>query len=235
MKSILASATIVTCVTAAYLLSSPREAPPLRPMAGDAGAGTDGERSANPAAPHVAPQNQTLISPFSSGAPTMRTGAQRIAARRAAMKDMGIATPEEYFHMPLSELQSRANKRDIMAMLQLVAQLEGEHDELQADPTYDFSGSASNLKKRFLADAADNGHIHSAVLLAQQHWKDQQPAEALAWALYAQRSGYAEGRRWAEQTLVGIAPADRQAAETRAEELIQLAMLRQSMAAAARR
>jgi hypothetical protein len=235
MKGTLAlTAAAGACIAVAYLLSEGGGEPPLR----RAVAQETGRTAASPSATVTAPSPSSqgaLVSPFGQGAGApLRSAEQRIADRRERMKEMGIATPEAYFHMPLQELQNRAQQRDVMAMLQLVAQLDGETDELQADSAYDFSGSPSDLKKRYLSDAADNGHIHSAILLAQQYAKDNAPAEALAWALYAQSSGYTKGQRWADATFANVAPAVRQAAQARAAQLTELAILRQTMANADR-
>lgn len=174
------------------------------------------------------PGNPVYWSPFSasSATATVKTMDERIAARRELMKTMGINTPEEYFRMSLGELRKRAASKDVMALLQLAAQFEGENDALEADPDYDFSTSPADQQTKYLTEAVSAGHLHSASILARRHLASGAPVDGLAWQLYAEKLGYAREQAWASKAFSHLSPDQRQRAEMKASTLYQQAYQR---------
>ena len=142
------------------------------------------------AAPAAAPGSAALVSPFGRGAPApARLLSDRVRERREHMLAMGINTPDAYYLMSLHELRQRAEKKDVMALLQLAVQYGAETSDLEGDADYDPAIDPRKEQKNYLVSAVNAGHIHSAAILARLYAQENSAVDAYAWHLLAERLG----------------------------------------------
>lgn len=102
------------------------------------------------------------------------------------MEQSHYMTPPEYFKMSLRELNERASKNDVYALLQLGEQYWKESDELVDDPAYDRSATPSQHATKFMIEAVAQGHSHAATVVSAIYEDQGQKLEAYAWTLVSQ-------------------------------------------------
>ena len=176
------------------------------------------------AAPRPAPGSAALVSPFGRGVPApARPLTDRVQERREHMLAMGINTPDAYYVMSLHELRERAEKKDVMALLQLAVQYGAETSDLEGEAGYDPAIDPRKEQKKYLIAAVNAGHIHSAAILARLYAQENNAVDAYAWHLLAERLGDSSGSTWGRETFARLSYASRQAAEKRAQELFSQA------------
>lgn len=130
-----------------------------------------------------------LTSPFGRGAAGEIDQATLLKERKLRMKQGGYYTPEEYFSLPLAELNRRAKAGDLYAMLQLAQQYYYESDALQSREGFDAGADAKALGRQYFADAAVAGHVQIIAVLVQLYEAEGDTANAYAWELFGQQMG----------------------------------------------
>ncbi|WP_332851463.1 hypothetical protein [Duganella sp. S19_KUP01_CR8] len=130
-----------------------------------------------------------LMSPFGRGAASEIDQAKLLEERKLRMKQGGYFTPEEYFSLPLAELNRRAKAGDLYAMLQLAQQYYYESAALQSSDGFDTEANPKELGRQYFADAAVAGHIQIIAVLVQLYDAEGDAGKAYAWELFAGQMG----------------------------------------------
>ncbi|UTY60206.1 hypothetical protein [Massilia sp. erpn] len=165
---------------------------PAAPSAPITTAASAAGKTAVPAAPAIsgAPDSPSWArSPFGRAVPLADSRPRPIERRKEQMKAGGYYTPEEYFTLPLKELQTRAKAGDIYALLQLGQQYYYEGPALQEEEGYQLDEDPRFVGKRHFAAAAVGGHGQMPAVLAQLYAAEGDMVNAYAWQLFGEQLG----------------------------------------------
>ncbi|MBB3118408.1 hypothetical protein FHS03_001439 [Massilia violacea] len=165
---------------------------PAAPSVPIASAAAPAGKAAAPAAPAASASPDTPSwsrSPFGRAAPLAESQPRAIERRKEQMKEGGYYTPEEYFTLPLKELQKRAKAGDIYALLQLGQQYYYEGPALLEEDGYQLDEDPRFVGKRHFADAAVGGHGQMPAVLAQLYAAEGDMVNAYAWRLFGEQLG----------------------------------------------
>lgn len=162
-------------------------------------------------------------SPFGPGTAAAEDLPRQIERRKELMKQGGYSTPDEYFTLPLRELQRRAKAGDLYALLQLGQQYYYEPDTLLAEDGFDPGADARAAGRRHFSDAAIGGHGQMPAVLMQLYAAEGDIVSAYAWQLFGEQMGekYKTG-----PDIRMLSAMDRNNAKLQAERLYQLALNR---------
>lgn len=161
-------------------------------------------------------------SPFEIGTIQGLTGAQDqkvIAARRRQMASSGYHTPEEYDHMGVKELRTRADNGDPSALLQLGERYWSEPTTMAADPDAEMTGDARNLAVQYFIKASRGGAVQVTQVVAQRIFESGDVAEAAARNMVAQQVGQPLSNGAAATAFGRLSYEQLLAAQKRAQEI----------------
>jgi len=140
-----------------------------------------------------------MTSPF--GQLRREPAPELVSKRKQRMLKAGYFTPEEYFDMPLTELNRLAKKQDIFALLQLAERYYFEHQELQYEDGYDFEHTPTAIGLAYFTKAAELGHGGVLPSLIKLEQESGDAASAYAWYLFAGKVAQPLGEKFDWSTL----------------------------------
>ncbi|NVE00315.1 hypothetical protein [Massilia sp. BJB1822] len=191
MKTFFALATMAA-VLLYFAWPSEQNAAPAAPSAHLSAATAPAGKAAAPAtqaAPGSLDSPSWARSPFGRAAPLAENRPRAIERRKEQMKEGGYYTPDEYFTLPLKELQKRAKAGDIYALLQLGQQYYYEGPALLEEDGYKLDEDPRFVGKRHFADAAVGGHGQMPAVLTRLYAAEGDMVNAYAWQLFGEQLG----------------------------------------------
>jgi hypothetical protein len=156
---------------------------------GGAGAATAASAPAGTAVPAVPAGSARTWgpSPFAIGAPVLPDQARTIAARKERMHARGIDTPDAYYAMGIAELDARAAKHDVAALLQLGERYWSEAELLPYDGASNLHDAPQALAIGYFLEAARSGSVAATATIADRLTPSGDIVEAAAWNMVANR------------------------------------------------
>jgi hypothetical protein len=149
-----------------------------------------------------------------------------IRARQKKMESLGYGAPPEYYEMDLKTLKKLAKQHDGYAMLQLAEQYYNEANLIYSDPEFPKNEDPKAVAKQYLSDAFGTGFSRAASVLAKHYFDENDPVEAYAWRLVAEKVGDSENPVWGGNTnqFTNLSPDEIARARKRFDTIWQTSM-----------
>ncbi|MCU6499887.1 hypothetical protein LPN04_19000 [Rugamonas sp. A1-17] len=125
-------------------------------------------------------------SPFARGTPQAPAHAETVAIIKAALKQMGLRTPDRYYDMGYQALKKLADSGDIYANLQLGTRYLFTRTALEYDPDFDFTVNPNVEAFKAFSKAAQMGSTAAMAVLSTK-LANTDPIDGYAWKLLANR------------------------------------------------
>ncbi|ELX12979.1 hypothetical protein Jab_1c15970 [Janthinobacterium sp. HH01] len=137
-------------------------------------------------------------SPFARGTPQAPPHTETVAIIKAALKQMGLRTPDRYYDMGYQALKKLADDGDIYANIQLGTRYLFTRTALEYDQDFDLTVNPNIEAFKAFSNAAQMGSTAAMAVLSTK-LAGTDPIDAYAWKLLANRLSSESQREFYQQ------------------------------------